>query len=182
MYLLLRYHGSHQNRPGTRSPLPIDKQGSRPVLRLMESIEPGVLLDIPQLLGANEEFLRRWVYYPTVNRLLLIVITILMVELTLALNTVGNVNDLTSTGQLVAFIVSVGGCITLAMQVGVEDPRKEFTHTLYGPGATAEARRSGEEAERHQSQHCTENRTADATGPEAETGPGLPDEITVVVS
>ena len=147
IYLLARYHVTHE---GCRVLL-VTREQPRPlsfqhILRARQpfpeqidtqfrfaNLKPITSIISWQPWGARDEVLE-YITHRYTLRMLAITFSILMVEMVLLVNKVGNVNSLGSTGQLVAFIVSVGGCLTLAMQVGVEIPRKKvFNCPLFEP-------------------------------------------------
>ena len=68
-----------------------------------------------------------WIHWNVV----LIVITVTVAEVTLVQNNIVEVNDMLSPGQLIAFIVAIGACLTVAMQVRVDDRKKLYGAALH---------------------------------------------------
>ncbi|KAF8451437.1 hypothetical protein BGX38DRAFT_1259594 [Terfezia claveryi] len=139
MYLLIRYRvaqlptQTHHSDP----PITLERhwqpilQLRRPSTAFWEVLLPeSLFLWIQKLMHVYMPLL--FPYSEIVFQLILIVFNVLMVELTLILNNVGNVNNLASTGQLVALIVSLGGCQLVAMERFLHKPRQaQFGFPLY---------------------------------------------------
>ncbi|RPB21598.1 hypothetical protein L211DRAFT_423263 [Terfezia boudieri ATCC MYA-4762] len=131
MYLLIRYNVAQhppQNEcsdpPNGKHPCKLQPilQLRRPRKGLLHAVIPDQLVNRLNKLTAQ--------FYFIIIQIILITFNILIVELTLKLNNVGDVNNLTSTGQLVALIVSVGGCLLVTMERFVQQ-RRGFGLPLY---------------------------------------------------
>ena len=57
--------------------------------------------------------------------------TILRVEFTVALNSISGVNKIFTAGQLIAFVVALGGCLLVAMQLGRETRPDDYCSLLH---------------------------------------------------
>jgi len=51
------------------------------------------------------------------------------------LNNIGDMNDLDSAGQLIAFIVGVGGCIAVGMHLITHQRKEKYGAPLYDGGS-----------------------------------------------
>ena len=75
----------------------------------------------------SKMFIHLWL----IVQVMILFVTIIRVELTLVLNNIGNVNDLGSTGQLIAFIVSIGGCMATGMHLTTHQRKEKYGAPLY---------------------------------------------------